>query len=374
MSTPPPSSKHTNQRGQGTTEPVVLLEDLTAGLIWPTLLKAPSMAFSPSRWLLGIMAAFLLIVVGALHTWILAPQPPQLPAGATDTYLGFEPVLYAMMSMNPGYMLGTLTNAVQHHMMLISQDPWTSAALFVPVLLVLGVFGFAITRSASIEYAHGRQTDAVGALSAALRSIRQIALTTLGPLALCAVLAGLVTLIGLTLGLPVFNIVGSVLYLLGVILSVLIVCVLTLHIATLPISVSALSIEGTDGFDALQRSYAYLIARPIRLTIYAIILLVVGTLITTIVGTLAGWSIELADWLVSSLSNDAGRRVLTGAEDMSATEPFANRVIVLIRSSLELIVAGYAISVLFCSTTLGYLCIRRVCDGQDINEVWDPAE
>lgn len=356
----------------GTTEPKVLLEDLTADLLWPTLLKAPAMAFSPPRWLLGIMAAFMIVLVTAAHTAIINPPPPTDPIGSSDTYLGFQPVLQSMMSLNPTRMVYTLAHTAQYHFNHFSQAPWSSIALLIPVLLVLGTFGHAISRSASVEYAYGRQSDTVNALSSALRAIRQIALTTLGPLFICAILSILVILIGLTLGLPVVNILGSILYLLGLILSTLIVCILTLHILTLPISISALAIEGTDGFDALQRSYAYLIAKPIRLAIYALILIILGTTITAIVATLAGWSITMADTLVSTLTNDAGRRVIAGSTDMAATEPLANRIITLWQSALQLIVAGYVLSVLFCSSTMAYLCMRRICDGQDITEVWDP--
>jgi len=365
---------HTDSpQNPGTSEPRVLLADLTSGLLWPTFLKCPSMAFSPPRWFLGIMGAFMIVLVSAAHTAVFSSETSDEVITSPDTSVGLEPVLYSMMSLNPMKMVYSMTAAAQHHIEDISQSPWTSFAFYIPLILVLGIFGFAITRSASIQFAHGRQTDAVGALSSALLMIRQIALATLGPLVVCGLLSLIVMLFGLFLGIPVVNIVGSVLYLLGLVLSVLIVCILTLHVLCLPMTISALAIEGTDGFDALQRSYAYLIARPIRLAIYAIILVVLSATITTIVATLAGWSIEMADTLVSTLTNDAGRRVVTGSSEMTATEPFAHRIITLVRSALELIVVGYALSLVFCSSTMCYLCIRRVCDGQDITEVWDPA-
>lgn len=365
-------SQPTNIPNPSTREHTVLLQDLTAGLIWPTLLKAPSMAFSPPRWLLGIMAAFMIVLVSATHSALLSPAPAAIPPGATDYYLGFQPVLDAMMSLNPSRTIYTLMYAAQHHINLISQTPWTSLALIIPTILVLGIFGHAITRSASIEFALGRQTDTSSALSASLLAIRQIALATLGPLLIASLLALAIMLIGLTLGLPVVNILGAVLYILGLILSVLLVCILILHTLALPITISALAIEGTDGFDALQRAYAYLIAKPIRLALYTLLLLVLGTTITTIITITAGWSIQLADTLATTLTNDAGRRVIAGTAEMSATEPFAHSIIQLARSGLELIVAGYVLSLVFTSSSMAYLCIRRVCDGQDITEVWDP--
>jgi hypothetical protein len=354
-----------------TREPRVLLEDLTAGLLWPTLLKAPAMAFAPPRWLLGTVCAFVVILVSSLHQYLFNTQQSE---AAIPHSQGFESLLASMMSLNPSVFVERLAHTGRFYTLQLTESPWISAALLLPILLTLGVFGFAITRSASIQYAHGRHTDTIGALSAALLNIRQTALTTLGPLLMCAILALLVMILGLPLGLPVVNILGGVFYILALIISILIAGILTLHILTLPLSISALAIEGTDGFDALQRAYAYLIAKPIRLGLYTLILVILGTTITTVVATLAGWSIELADALTSTLTNDAGRRVLIGAEDMSATEPLAHWIIALARAALQLIVAGYVLSLLFCSSTLAYLNIRRVCDGQDINEVWDPAE
>ncbi|MBO6514677.1 MAG: hypothetical protein JJ974_12000, partial [Phycisphaerales bacterium] len=278
-----PQSPKSHASSSTTKEHPVLLEDVAAGLIWPNLLKAPAMAFSPSRWLLGIIAAFMIVLVSSTHTALLSPPDPAIPPGATDTYLGFQPILDAMMSLNPTRTIYAIMYAAQHHIAIISQSPWTSLALIVPTILVLGVFGHAVTRSTSIEFAHGRQTTTSAALSAALLSIKQIALATLGPILIVVILALLAMLIGLALGLPVVNILGALLYILGLTLSILLVCILILHTLALPITISALAIEGTDGFDALQRAYAYLIAKPIRLTLYTLLLLVLGATISSIV-------------------------------------------------------------------------------------------
>lgn len=365
-----PQSPKSHACSSTTKEHPVLLEDVAAGLIWPNLLKAPAMAFSPSRWLLGIIAAFMIVLVSSTHSALFTTQDNA--ARAFNANPGIQPIFDAMMSLNPLQIIGALTYAAQSHATQISQSPWTALALIVPTILVLGVFGHALTRSTSIEFAHGRQTTTSAALSAALLSIKQIALATLGPILIVVILALLIMLIGLTLGLPVVNILGALLYILGLTLSILLVCILILHTLALPITISALAIEGTDGFDALQRAYAYLIAKPIRLTLYSLLLLVLGATISSIVTITAGWSIELADTLSTTLTNDAGRRVIEGSQNMSATEPFAHSIIQLARSALELVVAGYVLSLIFTSSTMAYLCIRRVCDGQDISEVWDP--
>ena len=73
------------------------------------------------------------------------------------------------------------------------------------------------------------------------------------------------------------------------------------------------------------------------------------------------------------LSNDAGSRVIGGEEDLGATAPTASAILGFWRGVLGLIVAGYAMSMVACMGTMIYLAMRRVCDGQDTTEIWDPA-
>ncbi len=329
------------------------------------------MAFSPPRLLLGIMTAFLLVVTQSIHASIFSSLSPTEISNPVSSY-AIDSLINAALSFNPGAMLIASLTLLESWATQLTAAPWSTAALLVPMILITGIFGYAITRSASIQFAFGRQLDTVDSLTSALQASRQIALATLGPLLIAAILCSLVMLIGLPLGLPIVNIIGSLLYALGLLLSLLIVSLLTIHTLTLPLTISALTIEGTDGFDAIFRTYAYILARPIRLTIYALILIVVGTLTFTIVAAVSTWSIEMANTLTSTLTNDAGRRILTGSPDMSATEPLAHNIVQIARSILQLIVAGYAMSLIFCSTTMAYLCIRRVCDGQDIQEIWNP--
>ncbi len=137
--------------------------------------------------------------------------------------------------------------------------------------------------------------------------------------------------------------------------------------------VPALMCEGTDAYDAVQRSYAYIIARPLRLLVHAAILLVLGAVSIGLFSGFAAGADALATSAAARLTSDAGVEVLIGAEDLDATQPMAHGIITAWRALRDLTVSGFAFSYFFAAGTVLYLVARRICDGQGITEVWDPA-
>jgi magnesium-transporting ATPase (P-type) len=137
--------------------------------------------------------------------------------------------------------------------------------------------------------------------------------------------------------------------------------------------VPALAVEGTDAFDAIQRCYAYVIGRPLRYLTYLLILTLLGTFAAALFAMLARVSIEMTDWAAGFLANDATQRALTGEGDLGATKKWAHEFISYWRNFVEILIAGYIISLFFTSATLLYLAVRRICDGQGITEIWEPV-
>jgi len=348
------------------TERPLTWRDVTAPLVWPLVLRAPAMALAPPRLFLGFMGVFVLTI------WArLADQIARMPENRVGAHL--EATIDAAAHIDPGALIHHAAALASAMVQLLMGAPWPVLLTAVPSLLILGIAGHAIARSAGIEYATGRHTDATDALIHACRSLRQIALATLGPLLFVGILAGLILLLGLPLGVPVLDLVGAVLYALALALGSLAVLVLTLHAVSLPMTVAALAIEDTDGFDAIQRAFAYTVARPVRLALYASLALTIGVLIVGVIATLWSWSLAFTDALASSLTNDAGRRVLRGSGGLGATAPAANAVVSFWRSLVALAISGYVLSLVACASTMIYLAMRRVCDGQDTTEIWDPA-
>jgi len=104
-----------------------------------------------------------------------------------------------------------------------------------------------------------------------------------------------------------------------------------------------------------------------------LILTLLGVFAAILFAMIARVSVEMTDWAAGFIANDATDRALTGQGDLGATKNFAHQVINFWRNIINLIIAGYIISLFFTSATIAYLAIRRICDGQGLTEIWEPV-
>ena len=364
-------------------QPTLMLSDLTGDLLWIRVLRAPALALAPSRLISGAVCAFLLSLILQI-TMMLTAGSPEAVDGASvggvsseiqtlgerfdfsmqhlsQSFRSFDPVGVVQS-------VGFTAYAIRDTVM---GSPLISLLLGIPLIAVLVSAGCAISRSAAIEFAQGRYASRQDTLGYSLQRIKQLVGAVVGPIVLCVCILLLIGVGGLLLSVPVLDVVGSILYAFGLVLGILATIILMLHVFALPLIVPALAVEGTDGFDAIQRSYAYVIGKPLRYLIYSSLFTLLGIVSIAVFTMVARGSIEMTDWASSLFANDAAARVLTGSGELGATKGTANTIINIWRSIVELAVAGYVISFFFTSSTLLYLAIRRICDGQDMNEVWD---
>ncbi len=66
-----------------------------------------------------------------------------------------------------------------------------------------------------------------------------------------------------------------------------------------PLMWATISVEGTDSFDALNRTYSYVFQRPLRYLFYVIVAAAIGWLGWVVVETFAASVIWLASWAAS---------------------------------------------------------------------------
>ncbi len=133
--------------------------------------------------------------------------------------------------------------------------------------------------------------------------------------------------------------------------------------------------EGSDGFDSVQRAYAYTIARPGRLAIYSLIVVVQGFIAIGIAFGLVTLATMLA---VGSAGLSGFFTSLPGIGGLSAAEPTGTlhiglsivRFFVLVLFSVA---GAYGVSFYFSACTQLYLVMRQLVDGQDIGELWMPG-
>lgn len=383
-------------------EPGVMLSDLTDDLLWPRILRAPALALSPSRLITGAVCAFLLAALLYVVA-LLTPAQPQTQARAQPTQptvlerIATEPlappagaheelelvgrrfdviidnIVGSITALDPLPLARSVGYAAVVIRDTVMQSPLLSLLVGIPLIAILALAGASISRSAAIEFAQGRFASRDDTLGFALRRARQFVGAVVGPVVFSALLFLLIAIGGLLLSVPLVDIVGAILYAVGLALGVVATVVLMLHVVALPLIVPALAIEGSDGFDAVQRAYAYVIGRPLRYLLYAVLLMTLGALAAAVFTMIASTAIGMTDWAATFFTNDAASRVLSGQGEMGATKSSAHQIVQIWRTVVELLTAGYVISLFFTSSTLLYLVTRRVCDGQDVNEIWEPA-
>ncbi len=383
------SNEKTTSHRPAMREPAVLLGDLTDDLLWPRILRAPALALSPSRLITGTVCAFLLALLleivelfrPAAETAAPVPGLADVPAGpyaelmlvgdrlsliVSRIYEAIVALDATALARAVGYAAVTIRDTVM-------QSPIISLLVGIPLIAVLALAGGAIARSAAIEFAQGRFASRDDTLGFTLRRARQFVGAVILPIIFSALVFLLIAVGGLLLSVPVLDVAGAILYAAALVLGVIAAIVLMLHVLALPIIVPALAVESTDAFDAIQRSYAYVVGRPLRYLLYAAILILLGVLSAAVFALVAHTSISMTDWAADFFSNDAAHRALTGDGEMGATKSVAHAIINIWRTVIELLTAGYIISLFFTSATLLYLVVRRVCDGQDITEIWEPV-
>ena len=283
-------------------------------------------------------------------------------------------------------------------------------------LVVWGLFGGALSRSAAVEFARDQSTHLTGALRFAGRNYLSF---LVGPLlTLLAVLgvALLLALGGLFSRLPAIGTVvggfgGGLALVIGLLLAIL---VMGLAVGW-PLMFATISVEGTDGFDGMSRAFNYVYERPL-LYLWQIVLslvygsfavfcvLFLGQLATLLslqglsLGANRAWvesiadeapallapPLENTDWALEadhdapqSTQSDATRADATGSDatgsDATRSEAGSGVGDTIFKYWLRAwatLIHGFVYSFFWCSATLIYFVLRKSVDGNDLDEVF----
>ena len=135
-----------------------------------------------------------------------------------------------------------------------------------------------------------------------------------------------------------------------------------------PLMWATISVEGTDSFDALNRTYSYVFQRPLRYLFYVIVAAAVGWLGWIVVETLAASVIWLAFWAASW-----GRRGTHGG--VGVGRPGASSSIIAFWAGcVKLLAIGYTFSYFGVASTAIYYLLRRDVDARETDEVFLDAD
>ncbi len=357
-------------------------DDLVADLVWPRLLRAGHLALRPSRLGMGLV-----FVVGLLLLSIMADR---LDGDIGRNVLGtslwtviVDLVEMARGSESDGSRIGRETFAVlaSTPAYLARTSPWV--AFFVLPLMALwtAICGGAMCRSAACEFAQGVGIEWPKAVGFALARWWALVGALVGPLLLAwALMIGMAVAGWALFSLPVVNLLGAAVWPLFLLGGLVVSIVMLAYLVGWPMLLPSVACEGTDAVDAVQHAYSFVLARPLRLAVYLLILVAQFVVLMAIVGGALWLAINVAQKCGMEWSGPRGADALghmpehvVRSVDEKAQWPLVRGVVNLWTVVPVLLPLAFAASFVWCGSTILYLAMRRVVDGQDVHEVWMPG-
>jgi hypothetical protein len=165
-------------------------------------------------------------------------------------------------------------------------------------LFVWGLIGGAITRIAALKFTRDEAPGLVAALRHAASKMPSYSLPPLVALGGAAVFAVQLALLGLLMNWNVIAFLAALAWPFVLMLGLLMAILLIGALIGWPLMWATISVEGTDAFDALSRSYAYTYQRPWRLLWYVLVVAVLAVVSMFVVKLFAATAIALGDWSV----------------------------------------------------------------------------
>jgi hypothetical protein len=276
-------------------------------------------------------------------------------------------------------------------------------------LLVWGLFGGAITRIAALKFT---RDEAPGMLSALRHAASKLHLYSLPPLVALvgtSVFALQLVVLGAIMRVDVLAFIAALAWPFVLLLGLMMAILLLGALFGWPLMWATVSVEGTDAFDALSRSYAYTYHRPLRLLWYVLFAGFLAVVSMFVVKLFASSAVALGNWSISwGLDKETTQTVVnppppSGAADLPAPAPpalvvapgspdakaapapaepaapppapgkilsAAASIIHFWKQLVAVLVAGFQAGFLWVSAVGIYLLLRRDIDGVQISEVF----
>lgn len=377
----------------------ITYNELTASLIWPKLFRAFGMSLAPTRLVLGIVAAAILILTmsAADYAWSIATsetveqsversvEPSPLSAGGPPsafdvrdrtpdrTTPSASPYLEMLLmtwgdaytregrDWSSGFLqYGEIERGLDGRLIVVSSLGVTTWGLL-GVLLVLPIvvfFGGMISSMVAVDVCANLSQGIGEAGRLTRRRFLTLFRTAAIPVILILaihILLSLLTLVGFSFGFVSF--LSAILWPIGFAIALVQVVLLILAILGGPLTVPAVAIEETDSIDAIQRAYAYVTSRFWRFAGYVLVLFVIWLVASTIV-----------EAVVNLAANEVGAKVrnAVGVGDLGE---WTLGLLAWWGKATQVLIWGWSFSFFFTASTILYLLMRQVCDAQDISEI-----
>lgn len=241
---------------------------------------------------------------------------------------------------------------------LFGEHPWFALAMAVDVLFVLAIATGILTRMNATQVCATRSTSAGIAACHVRKRWVWFVLTPLMPVAVIAVAAGLLALAGLALfSVPWLDVIGGAIFGLLLVLGFIVAFVSLLAVLGVLLATPALSVEGSDGFDAIARAFNYVLFRPWQFAAYLLASLIYLAIVYALLGLVASATISATTYFI-----EFGQ--------VGDADPTNASVWIVARwgGLVAALVAAIMLSTFCCLQTQVYVLMRRSADGTPMDQ------
>ena len=241
-------------------------------------------------------------------------------------------------------------------------------------LTVWALFGGAITRLAAVALARDEQLSWGQALGYARRKWLAYLLAPIIPLLGVTIVALPLALGGLLLRSDVGVVIAGILWPLVLLAGFLMAIMVLGLLFGWPLMWATISAEGTESFDALSRSYAYVFQRPIVYLFYLFVAALLGTVAWLLVSLFANEVLNLGNWGVSWGSGEERLRDVLAKRGLDDTADAGATIIRFWSGCAITLALAYFFSYFWTASQAIYFLLRREIDATELDAVYLPEE
>ncbi|MEM6258853.1 MAG: hypothetical protein AAGI37_11125 [Planctomycetota bacterium] len=261
-----------------------------------------------------------------------------------------------------------------------SDHPWFTVVFGIDVLFVLAIASGVLTRMAASQVCANRLTSLSSAVGFIGKRWVWFLLTPLMPAVLLVLIAALLALTGLLFfNVPWLEAAGALLYGLFILMGFVMAIVSMLLLFGLFLMPPALSVEGSDGFDAIARSFNYILFKPWQFGAYLLAAILYLAVVYVLIGTLASASVdataefvEFGAFTKAKEAEHARFDVVSGRANLpEGADASISAAVWLVARWAELVTAlviAILFSTLCCLQTQVYVLMRRTTDSTPMNQ------
>lgn len=296
----------------------------------------------------------------------------------TSTALVLEPLRQLTL---PARMTFSDTNAVFVGLLLLL---WT--------LAVWSFFGGAICRISAVQLARNGQVGLRESIRFVIGRYLSLFSSPMLPFLGIALVVFVCALGGLLTWVPVLNIFGGLFWIFALLAGFVIVVALIGLLLGWPLMYAAIGAEATESFDALSRSFSYVLGRPWHYLFYSLVAVVYGAILMVFAVTLAHGVVSMSAYATSFFYfSDTWKDWFAGLYYFTPTLPgwreefgnvaaptglhsIAALLVGLWTHIVFLALIGFVYSFFWTEVTAIYLLLRRDVDETDLEEVYVEEE